>query len=45
MRSARLHQRNAQGEHDFAATEAQFDFITRYFVAPVEEEGFNILRY
>lgn len=42
---ARLHQRNAQGEHDFAATEAQFDFITRYFVAPAEEEGFNILRY
>ena len=42
---ARLHQRNTQGEHDFAATEAQFDFITRYFVAPVEDEGFTILRY
>lgn len=42
---ARLHQRNAQGEHDFAATQAQFDFITRYFVPPAEEEGFTILRY
>lgn len=42
---ARLHARNVQGEHDFAATEAQFDFITRYFVAPTEEEEFNILRY
>ncbi len=42
---ARLHQRNAQGEHDFAATEAQFTLITRYFVAPVEDEGLTILRY
>lgn len=42
---ARLHQRNAQGEHDFAATQAQFELITRYFVAPAEEEGFTILRY
>ena len=42
---ARLHQRNALGEHDFAATEAQFELITRYFVAPGAEEGFTILRY
>jgi hypothetical protein len=33
------------GEHDFAATDEQFDLITRYFVAPEEQEGFNIIRY
>lgn len=42
---ARLHQRNAAGEHDFAATDAQFDFITAYFVEPQPEEGFVIVRY
>nr|WP_259049016.1 ATP-binding protein [Klebsiella sp. BIGb0407] len=42
---ARLHQRNAAGEHDFAATDAQFDFITAYFVEPQPEEGFMIVRY
>ncbi|EPF16908.1 Predicted kinase [Cedecea davisae] len=41
----RLRARNASGTHDFAATDAQFDLITRYFVAPGEEEGFNIARY
>ena len=38
---ARLRARNAAGEHAFAATDAQFDLITRYFVAPCEEEGFQ----
>jgi predicted kinase len=42
---ARLRARNASGEHDFAATDEQFDLITRYFVAPEEQEGFNIIRY
>lgn len=42
---ARLHQRNLAGEHDFAATEAQFDFITAYFVEPQPEEGFVVVRY
>lgn len=42
---ARLRKRNAAGEHDFAATDAQFDFITAYFVEPQPEEGFIIVRY
>lgn len=42
---ARLHQRNAAGEHDFAATDAQFDLITAYFVEPQPEEGFVVIRY
>lgn len=42
---ARLHQRNAAGEHDFEATDAQFDFITAYFVEPQPEEGFIIACY
>lgn len=41
---ARLRARNAQGDHDFAATDAQFDLITSYFVPPSPEEGFNITR-
>lgn len=39
---ARLHARNARGEHDFAATDAEFDLITRHFCAPSEEEGLVI---
>ncbi|WP_300000328.1 ATP-binding protein [uncultured Cedecea sp.] len=42
---ARLRKRNAAGEHDFAATEAQFDFITAYFVEPQPEEGFVVVRH
>lgn len=42
---ARLRQRNAAGNHDFAATDAQFELITRYFVPPADEEGFNVRRY
>lgn len=42
---ARLRRRNAAAEHDFAATDAQFDFITAYFVEPHPEEGFIIVRY
>ncbi len=40
---ARLHLRNERGEHDFAATDAEFDLITSYFVAPHKEEGLNIV--
>lgn len=36
---ARLHARNARGDHDFAATDAEFDLITRHFCVPSEEEG------
>ncbi|OAJ48759.1 AAA family ATPase [Pseudomonas marginalis] len=42
---ARLHARNAQGEHDFAATDAEFDLITRDFCVPSEEEGLVIERH
>lgn len=41
---ARLRARNAEGLHDFAATEAQFDAITSYFVLPSEDEGFTVVR-
>lgn len=41
----RLRARNSRGTHDFAATDAQFDLITRYFVAPDESEGFTIIRH
>ncbi|MBI6979383.1 ATP-binding protein, partial [Pseudomonas lactis] len=34
--------RNARGEHDFAATDAEFDLITRHFSVPSEEEGLVI---
>jgi predicted kinase len=40
---ARLHARNAGGAHEFAATDAQFDLITSYFVPPAAEEGFEIV--
>ena len=39
---ARLRSRNAKGDHDFAATDAEFDLITRYFQAPSEDEGLEI---
>ena len=39
---ARLHARNARGDHDFAATDAEFDLITRHFSVPSEEEGLVI---
>lgn len=40
---ARLHARNAQGDHPFAASEEQFRQISAHFVAPSSEEGFNIV--
>ncbi|MDX7988860.1 ATP-binding protein [Xenorhabdus sp. 12] len=40
---ARLRLRNQSGIHDFSTTDEQFELITRYFVAPQEEEGFNIV--
>ena len=40
---ARLHQRNARGAHDFAATDAEFDLITQHFSAPSEAEGLRIV--
>ena len=40
---ARLHARNERAEHDFAATDAEFDVITGYFQAPAADEGLEIL--
>jgi predicted kinase len=42
---ARLRARNARGEHEFAASDAQFDEMTRWFSPPSEAEGFNVIRY
>ena len=38
----RLHQRNGRAEHEFAASDAEFDLITSYFRAPDADEGIQI---
>ena len=38
----RLRARNALGEHDFAASDAEFDLITSYFRAPEAAEGLEV---
>ena len=40
---ARLRARNAAGQHDFAASDAEYDAITAYFTPPTEDEGFNVV--
>lgn len=40
---ARLHARNQKAEHDFAATDAEFDLITSYFRAPEADEELQIV--
>ncbi len=40
---ARLRARNASGSHHFAASDAEFDLITRYFMAPRPDEGFEVI--
>ncbi|WP_423454466.1 AAA family ATPase [Ottowia sp. VDI28] len=42
---ARLRARNLSGEHPFETTDEEFDQITSHFIAPTEEEGYNIVRY
>lgn len=42
---ARLRERNARGDHPFAATEEQFHRISKHFVLPTQEEGFNVLHH
>lgn len=42
---ARLHVRNRLAEHDFAASDAEFDLITSYFRAPGTDEGLVIVTY
>lgn len=39
----RLHARNAQGDHPFAATEQQFQLFSKHFVPPSPEEGFTLV--
>ena len=41
---ARLRRRNEDGQHPFQTSEAQFDAITRHFVAPDAAEGFHVVR-
>lgn len=42
---ARLRTRNAAGSHRFAASDAEFEVMSRYFEAPQDSEGFQIKRY
>jgi len=42
---SRLRARNAKGEHPFQTSDADFDKITSYFIPPMPEEGFNIIRH
>lgn len=39
----RLHKRNKEGAHAFAATEEQFWRVARLFVPPSPDEGFNVV--
>lgn len=40
---ARLEARNAQGDHPFAATQDQFRRMTKHYVPPANDEGFDIV--
>jgi len=40
---ARMRARNAKGDHPFAPTEEQFFLLSRHFVAPTPDEGFNVV--
>ena len=42
---SRLRDRNAAGNHEFAASEAEFEQITSYFMPPADQEGFNVIRH
>lgn len=42
---ARLRDRNREGAHDFAPSEADYDLITSYFVPPSPDEGFDLKLY
>lgn len=39
----RLQQRNEDDAHQFKTSDAEFDLITQYFVAPAASEGFNVI--
>ncbi|MDD7910185.1 ATP-binding protein [Pseudovibrio exalbescens] len=40
---ARLRARNAKGEHPFAASDEQFEQLSRHFVVPSPEEGLDVV--
>lgn len=42
---ARLRLRNENGTHAFAPTPEQFAQFSKYYVAPSEDEGFNIIHH
>lgn len=42
---SRLRRRNEAGEHPFQTTEAQFDYITGFFCAPVLSENLDVVVY
>jgi predicted kinase len=42
---ARMHARNASGEHPYRVDDATFDQFTAHFVAPTHAEGFAVVRY
>ena len=39
----RLRARNLGGEHPYQVSEAEYEQFTSYFVAPTQEEGFNVV--
>jgi len=39
----RLRTRNTNQEHEYTVTDEQFEHISKYFVAPSADEGFNLL--
>ncbi|MDD4913085.1 MAG: AAA family ATPase [Sideroxydans sp.] len=39
----RLRLRNADGSHQFCTSESEYEQITKYFVPPSPEEGFNVV--
>ncbi|MEM8774394.1 MAG: ATP-binding protein [Pseudomonadota bacterium] len=41
----RLRERNASGEHAFAPNERQFRRFSKHFTAPLQEEGFNVVKH
>lgn len=41
----RLRARNAQGDHPFAATEAQFHQFSKHFTKPSPDEGFTVVTH
>jgi predicted kinase len=42
---ARLHARNAAGEHPFKVTDALFHAFTKHFAPPTAEEGFKVVTH